>query len=154
MKFLTLVRQQSKPVLLSEGVLLVLLTGTIDWLSGYEMSMSLFYGVPIMAVIWFCGAKEGLLIGLLCGITWWWADILAGHVYPRLWLAVWEPAVRFGYFGIIAIGGAAVKDKHDAIRTRQRAYLLCHVGPKLPLKLFRRLMRSLESDKGDDCRTF
>jgi len=118
MKFLTLVRQQPKPVLMLEGGLLVLLAGTIDWLSGYEMSMSLFYGVPIMAVIWLCGAKEGLLIALLCGITWWWADILAGHVYPRLWLAIWEPTVRFGYFGFLAIGGAALKDKHDAIRTR------------------------------------
>lgn len=118
MKLLALVQRQPKPIPLLEALLLVLLIGTIDSLSGYEMTITLFYGIPIMATIWLCGPKEGLLIAILCGITWWWADILAGHVYARPWLAVWEPTVRFVYFGFISLGGAALKDKHSAVQTR------------------------------------
>lgn len=118
MRFLTFYSRQSKPALLGEALVLVLLTGTIDWFSGYEVSMSLFYGAPIMAAVWFCDRKSGFLIAIVCGITWWWADLLAGHLYPQLWLAVWEPSARFVYFAFVAFGGAALKEKHDAARAR------------------------------------
>ena len=118
MKFLALVRRQSKNVLLGEALLLVLLTGTLDCLSGYEVSLSLIYGAPIMAAVWFCDRKSGLLIAIVCGITWWWADLLAGHLYTQVWLSIWEPTVRFLYFGFVAIGGSALKEKHDAASAR------------------------------------
>ncbi|MDQ3200084.1 MAG: hypothetical protein M3Q46_13040 [Verrucomicrobiota bacterium] len=44
-------RDFGRPSGLGEALLLVLLTGTIDWFSGYEVSMSLFYGAPIMAAV-------------------------------------------------------------------------------------------------------
>ncbi|MDQ3117935.1 MAG: ATP-binding protein [Verrucomicrobiota bacterium] len=118
MKFPAFVYRQSSYALLAEALLLVLFCGTIDWLSGLEVSMSLFYGIPIMFAIWFGDRKSGLLVAILCGITWWWADILAGHVYSHVWVATWEPASCFGYFAFVAVGGAALKEKHDAVRAR------------------------------------
>lgn len=118
MKFPSFVYPQSKYAFLAEALLLVLVTGMIDWFSGFEVSMSLFYGIPIMFAIWFGDRKSGLLVAILCGITWWWADILAGHVYSHYWVATWEPASRFAYFAFVAIGGAALKEKHDVIRAR------------------------------------
>ncbi|MEO5717510.1 MAG: hypothetical protein ABIR29_02940 [Chthoniobacterales bacterium] len=78
--------------------LLVLLTGLIDWLSDFEVSMSLFYGIPIMFAIWFGDRKSGFLVAIFCGITWWWADILAGHLYSHILVTIWEPASRFAHF--------------------------------------------------------
>ena len=80
MKILALLQRQSKPILLPEGIALVLGIGAVDWMSGYEVTMSVFYGLPILAVIWLCGPKEGLFIAIFCGISWWWTDILSGHV--------------------------------------------------------------------------
>ncbi len=117
MRFPAFHQHPSKYVLL-EGSLIVFVTGIVDWLSGFEVSVSLFYGIPIMFVIWFGDRKSGFLVAILCGITWWWADILAGHIYSHYWVAVWEPASRFGYFAFVAMGGAALKEKHDATRTR------------------------------------
>lgn len=118
MKLFALLKRQSQAMLLFEAILLVLFTGTMDWCSGYEMSMSLFYGAPILWAIWFCDRKSGMLIAILCGITWWWADILAGHLYPTIWLSVWEPTARFVYFGFVAVGGVALKEKHDSVQMR------------------------------------
>ncbi len=113
-----LLKRQGKGVLLAEALILVLIIGTIDLWSGYVVSMSLFYGIPIMVAVWFCDKKCGFLIAIACGITWWWADILAGHLYPNIWVSIWEPTARFGYFAIVAIGGAAFKEKHDAVSAR------------------------------------
>ncbi len=81
MRFPAFDHHPSKYVLL-EGSLIVFVTGIVDWLTGFEVSVSLFYGIPIMFVIWFGDRKSGFLVAILCGITWWWADILAGHIYP------------------------------------------------------------------------
>lgn len=118
MKFPAFIYRQSSHAILGEALLIVFLTGLIDWCSGFEISMSLFYGIPIMFAIWFGDRKSGLLIAIVCGITWWWADILAGHVYSHFWVATWEPAARFGYFAFVAVGGAALKEKHDVVRSR------------------------------------
>ncbi len=118
MKFPVFVYQPSKYVLLFQATLLVLLTGLIDWSSGIEVSMSLFYGIPIMFTIWFGDRKSGFLVAILCGITWWWADILAGHLYSHILVTIWEPASRFAYFGVVAMGGAAFKENQDAVRAR------------------------------------
>ncbi len=118
MKFPAFIYRQSNYAILGEALLLVLFIGMIDLLSGFEVSMSLFYGIPIMFAVWYGDRKTGLLVAILCGITWWWADILAGHVYSHFWVAIWEPASRFGYFAFVAIGGPALKERHDAVRTR------------------------------------
>lgn len=118
MNYPAFISRQSNYVLLGEALLIVFICGTIDWYSGFEVSMSLFYGIPIMFAIWFGDRKSGLLVGIVCGITWWWADVLAGHVYSHIWVAFWEPTSRFAYFAFVAIGGAALKEKHDAVRTR------------------------------------
>jgi signal transduction histidine kinase len=118
MKFPDFLYRQSKHAVLGEALLLALLIGALDWYSGCEVSMSLFYGIPIMFGIWFVDRKSGLLVAIVCGITWWWADILTGHVYSRFWVSVWEPASRFGYFAFVAVSGAALKERHDAVGAR------------------------------------
>ena len=115
---MALVRRQSKDLLLWEALLLVGLIGAVDWFTGYEVSLALFYGAPIMVAIWQCDKKAGMLVAIVCAIAWWWADILAGHMYPKRWLSIWEPCLQFGYFGFVAWAGAALKEKHDAIRAR------------------------------------
>ncbi|HEY3663797.1 MAG TPA: sensor histidine kinase [Chthoniobacterales bacterium] len=118
MKFPAFLERQSKYALLAESFLIVLVAGAIDYLSGYEVSMSLFYGIPIMFAIWFGDRKSGMLVAIVCGITWWWADLLAGHPYSHVFVATWETAARFGYFAFVAIGGAALKEKHDGVHAR------------------------------------
>jgi len=107
----------------TEGVfaaatLLMACTGVVDWLAGYDVSLFIFYGVPIGLVAARCNQKMALLMALLCALTWWWVDVFSGHPYNRTWLAVWEPAMRFAYFGIVAVMGSRLRDQHDALRSR------------------------------------
>jgi signal transduction histidine kinase len=54
----------------------------------------------------------------MAGITWWWADVQAGHPYLRSWMEAWEVFVCCGFFIITAIGTAAVKEQRDASASR------------------------------------
>jgi signal transduction histidine kinase len=57
-------------------------------------------------------------MALMAGLTWWWADIQAGHPYLTNWMEFWEVCVRCGFFLITAVGTAAVKQQRDASASR------------------------------------
>ena len=89
-----------------------------DYSTGYEVSLSILYCVPIFIVAWCTDRNSGVLMALLAALTWWWADIQAGHPYLLSWLEYWEVLVRCGFFIITAIGASAVKQQRDASASR------------------------------------
>jgi signal transduction histidine kinase len=64
---------------------LVVLIGYIDFATGYERSLSLFYLLPISLATWFGGLPFGLAMGLLSVVIWSLSDIAAGVPGVRLW---------------------------------------------------------------------
>ena len=60
------------------GVASVILLGIIDYLTGYELSFSLFYLAPISLIAWFKGRRFGLVISAISAIAWFLADYLSG----------------------------------------------------------------------------
>ncbi|MFL6589994.1 MAG: sensor histidine kinase [Chthoniobacterales bacterium] len=100
------------------ATLLMLVVGTLDWLAGYDVSLFIFYGLPIGLVVSRCNRGLAVLMALMCALTWWWVDAFSGHPYYRSWLAIWEPAMRFAYFGIVAVMGSRLRAQHDALRSR------------------------------------
>jgi signal transduction histidine kinase len=117
-KFVAFLARQSRAATFGLATALMLLVGLLDYLSGYEVSLFIFYAFPILLTVWLCDGKMALLLALLCGITWWWADYLAGHPYDRGWIAIWEPAVRFAFFLFVAVMGSRVRRQHDAVRSK------------------------------------
>jgi diguanylate cyclase (GGDEF)-like protein len=69
-----------------------------DVLTGREMAFGLFYLIPVAVVTWFSGAKLGLGLSVVSAMAWFLADELAGVVYTRPLVRVWNAAVRLGFF--------------------------------------------------------
>jgi signal transduction histidine kinase len=118
MRFLTVFQNQAREWIFAQAAILLLPIAALDYTTGYEVSMSILYCVPIFIVAWCCDRKMGILMALLAGITWWWADVQAGHPYLRSWLEGWEVFVRCNFFIITAIGTSAVKHQRDASESR------------------------------------
>ncbi len=57
-------------------------------------------------------------MSLIAALTWWWADVHAGHPYLKSWMECWEVFVRFNFFIITSIGTSAVKHQRDASASR------------------------------------
>lgn len=96
----------------------ILIIGFLDFNTGYEFSMSIFYTVPIFMVAWFSKKKEAILMALIAGIVWWWADVQAGHPYLNSWQEGWETFIRLGYFVFVAIGGGSLREQRDVAAAR------------------------------------
>ena len=50
--------------------LLLMLVGSIDYLSGIEISCSIFYLLPISLATWYAGRREGAVLAVACATTW------------------------------------------------------------------------------------
>jgi signal transduction histidine kinase len=118
MSFAQRFERQSPTAIAIEMVALVLTVGFIDFVTGYELSLFLFYGPPIYFTAWYCDKKMAFLVALLSGITWWWADFAAGHPYMANWHEGWEVMMRLGFFIFVAIGSSALRARRDIAEGR------------------------------------
>jgi diguanylate cyclase (GGDEF)-like protein len=84
------------------GALLVAGLSVIDYLTGYEVSFSIFYLVPVLYVTWYAGRGWGVFFALLSAATWGVADVASGARYASIWIPLWNSSVRLGFFFLAA----------------------------------------------------
>lgn len=80
---------------------MVFVLGVIDHFTGYEISFSIFYLLPIIFVAWFVGKELGIVISGLSALVWLAADLVSGHIYSSYVIPVWNTVMRLGFFLII-----------------------------------------------------
>lgn len=78
------------------------LIGALDYLSGFELGMSLFYLGPVALASWYAGKTPGIAMAALCSVVWFAADFAAGHQYSHPIISLWNTLIRLGFFYITA----------------------------------------------------
>ena len=81
----------------------VVLLGMIDFLTGYEISFSLFYLAPISMASWFAGFRLGLVVSIASAITWLLAEIASGQNYSSPLISAWNTLIRLGFFVTVTV---------------------------------------------------
>lgn len=103
MKILPYLERQSKSSLVFIGFLLIVVTGVVDFLSGYEYSFSVFYVLPIALITWSTNKKIGSIACMFSAIVWLGAEVFSGKTYHHEFVPVWNTLIRFSLFLLIAI---------------------------------------------------
>lgn len=85
---------------ISGGILLVLI-GLADFVTGEEISFSIFYLLPVMLVTWYVSRRAGLAFAIFSAIAWLLADLWTGHRYSHPAIPYWNMIVRFLFFLIV-----------------------------------------------------
>jgi diguanylate cyclase (GGDEF)-like protein len=85
----------------SLGIFVVVLIGWLDFITGFEISISLFYLIPISLVAWYVGGRFGLLTSAASAIAWFIADYTSGLVYSHPTIYVWNVLFRLGFFLVV-----------------------------------------------------
>jgi diguanylate cyclase (GGDEF)-like protein len=107
---------------LSPGVVLTVSCGTVaviavvDAVTGYEISVSLFYLAPVAFAAWYAGHRASLLVAALSSVSWFVADLAAGSHYSYWTLPIWNAVVRLGFF---VINGTLVAILRKALLVQQ-----------------------------------
>lgn len=92
-----------KTILIFISLALVLLIGVLDYWTGYEMSLALFYLVPVSFAAWYVGRCAGIAVSLISGAVWEVSNDLAGQTFSSPLFYAWNMTSRIVVFSLTAI---------------------------------------------------
>ena len=101
--------KQRRGSLISFALLLVVIVGVMDYLTGDQVAVYIFYSLPISLLVWFVGREWGILFSVLSALAWLGSDFLLSYNLQDASLHFWNTTVGLGYFLIFAYALAALK---------------------------------------------
>jgi signal transduction histidine kinase len=72
----------------------------LDYMTGTEISFSIFYLIPISVAVWYLGTWEGIAASVVSAVLWFIGDARA---YSNDTIPLWNALVRFGFFSAIVV---------------------------------------------------
>jgi len=105
---------------LSIGFILIGIIGVGDFLTGYELSLSVFYVIPIAFITWYMSRRLGLVAAFTSGVVWLIADLSAGHPYSNPVIPFWNSLIRLIFFVIITLLLSSLRDSIRLEREHSR----------------------------------
>jgi signal transduction histidine kinase len=97
-------------LLVSMGVISAI--GYVDYLTGIEMSFSIFYLIPITFIALYQGTKlPSILVSSTYAAFVWFLAEIAGREYSNLFFPVWNSLVRLAMFSAIGVLLMYLKEK-------------------------------------------
>ncbi len=105
---------------------LVLAVGFADYLSGFDVSLQLFYLLPVCIAVAGFGRQAGLLTAVASVVTWIGGDLAAGANYAHLFVPVWNGLIALGAYCVVVwlFSGFVTMHREMEERVRQRTAAL------------------------------
>jgi diguanylate cyclase (GGDEF)-like protein len=77
--------------------------GVLDYVTGTEVSFSLFYLVPVSVAAWWIGERAGVICAFVSAVVWYIAnDFTAMQQVPVL-LSFWNSSIRLAFFLVVTV---------------------------------------------------
>jgi PAS domain S-box-containing protein len=99
-----------------------LLLGILDYLTGPDLTLFVFYLTPVALVTWFAGRRAGWAITVLAFGIWFLASGEFKHPYPTPFLAFCNILTRLAYFVVVVALLSSLKRDHDQLRESEERY--------------------------------
>lgn len=85
------------------------LVGYLDYLTGIEISFSIFYLIPIVILTWYTSKRYGLLMAIVAAVIWYLNDAIQSPHYSHQLIPIWNAIARLGFFYIIIFSLCKIK---------------------------------------------
>lgn len=102
-RLLTSLEAISKGGLIAIALGIVSILGTIDYITGFELSSSFFYLIPVAMIAWAVSRESGLIFSALCSVVWFTSNLLSGQNVSSPFVGIWNTLIRFGFYAVVTI---------------------------------------------------
>ena len=110
-------RRLSVALVCAIGLAAVLLVWAIDRSFPDQVSLSIFYLIPVAFVAWFAGRRWAYVVSTVSAAAWLQNDLAILRTYPHWIVPYWNAFVRFGFFAVVSYLAsliARLRRLHDA----------------------------------------
>lgn len=84
------------------GLILLVIVAILDHLTGFELSFSIFYLLPIVLGTWYAHARTGYIFCCAAAMLWLLVDYTSNHTYSNELIPIWNTGVRLSFFLLTA----------------------------------------------------
>ncbi len=95
--------RQSTTTHMLTSILLIIAMSSLDYLTGEELSFSIFYLLPVSIAAWFVSRRAGMAISLVSACAWLFIDLTNHEIYSHPAIPYWNALVRLGFFLIVTL---------------------------------------------------
>jgi signal transduction histidine kinase len=117
-------RLPSRSFAAAAAIVIVLIVGFADYLTGYEVSLSVFYVLAIALATWFVGRWFAIFTAVLSVAVWFLGDLAAGARFSRF-IFIWNAAIALAFYlltiGLLSIVKASQETLGERVRFRTLA---------------------------------
>jgi signal transduction histidine kinase len=99
--FIAKISQFPKWLFVAFTFVILACVAAIDFLTGYEISCTVFYLVAAGLATWFVGASFGILVSILSAISTSAISIISGEHYSNRFAPVWDAAIVLSFYLIV-----------------------------------------------------
>jgi diguanylate cyclase (GGDEF)-like protein len=89
-------------LLISVGTVILILVGILSHKTGPQLSLTIFYMIPIALVTWFSERWLGFIFSILGALTWLIADLTSGATYFPSDIPYWNGVIRLSSLFILS----------------------------------------------------
>jgi signal transduction histidine kinase len=89
------------PIQIAITFAIILVVGLLDYFSGYEISFSIFYLLPISFALWNLSTRFAVGVAVLSIASWLVGDWAAGVRYPNQFVPAWNACITFGFYLVV-----------------------------------------------------
>ena len=86
--------------------------GVIDFYTGFELSFSVFYLIPVAFTAWYSEKNPALIVSLTSAVVWEFSNLLAGETYSYVLISIWNASTRLCFFLVVALLLTKLKDSY------------------------------------------
>jgi diguanylate cyclase (GGDEF)-like protein len=83
---------------------LAAIIGSVDYITSFDISISLFYLAPILLAAWYIDRTAGVVLSITSAIIWF---VTSATTIPSrgipIWVLIWDAAILLGFFLVSAV---------------------------------------------------
>lgn len=87
-----------KPSWFILGTILLGAVATLDFMTGAELSFSIFYLIPIAILAWRVDGNTGITAATISAVVWLFIEVISGPEYSSSFVYFWNAIIRLGFF--------------------------------------------------------
>ncbi len=84
------------------NLVLIAIIAAADHATGYEISFSVFYLIPVILSSWYSHKDVGFGVCIVSALTWLGVEYTSGRAYSQSWILFWNATTRLIFFAVIA----------------------------------------------------
>ena len=118
LRFIKQLENRSRLVSFTMACLIVAVIGLVDYLTGHEISFSVFYLLGVALAVWFVGKWCGALVSMLSVVVWLIGDFASGARFSSPVIPVWNAVVLLTFYLVVVWLLARLRSFHNNLEAQ------------------------------------